>query len=131
MQTAACCLRSTKDRAVHVQRQLLHRFARPRGLITVEDLAYAVESGKDEDRPGFQRLIQAVRDRAHGFCDYRRGGVTPEGCEESGLFCVPPSLPSLRGSWSDVVFCCCDPQRRLIREGAVSVLTTLLTTVRA
>jgi hypothetical protein len=30
VQTAARCFRPTKDRPIHVQRQQLHRFARPR-----------------------------------------------------------------------------------------------------
>ena len=60
MRTTACCLRSTKDRPADIQRQRLHRFAQRRGLIIVEDLADVVGSGKGEDHPGFQRLIQVV-----------------------------------------------------------------------
>lgn len=70
MQTAACYLRSTKDRhdiSIDVQRQQLRAFAQQRGLTVVEEFADAVESAKDEDRPGFQRLIQAVRNPRRGW----------------------------------------------------------------
>lgn len=70
MQTAACYLRSTKDRhdvSIDVQRQQLRAFAQQRGLTLVEEFADAVESAKDEDRPGFQRLIHAVRNPRRGW----------------------------------------------------------------
>lgn len=70
MQTAACYLRSTKDRhdvSIDVQRQQLRRFAFERDLTLVEEFADAVESAKDEDRPGFQRLIHAVRNPHRGW----------------------------------------------------------------
>ena len=70
MQTAACYLRSTKDRhdvSIDVQRQQLSAFAAHLGLTLVEEFADAVESGKDEDRPGFQRLLQSVRSPRRGW----------------------------------------------------------------
>lgn len=41
--------------------------AKQRELSIVEEFSDAVESGKDEDRPGFQSLITAVRNRARGW----------------------------------------------------------------
>lgn len=70
MQPAACYLRSTKDRhdvSIDVQRQQLHTFADHLGLTLAEEFADAVESGKDEDRPGFQRLLQSVRNPRRGW----------------------------------------------------------------
>lgn len=45
----------------------MKRLAQQRGLVVVEEFADAVESGKDEDRPGFLRLIAAVRNDQRGW----------------------------------------------------------------
>lgn len=61
---AALYLRSTKDRSdvsIDVQRRELHAMAMQRGLVVVDEFADAVESGKDDDRPAFQRLIVALQ----------------------------------------------------------------------
>lgn len=60
-------LRSSKDRSdvsIDAQRRALHELAAARGLAVVDEYADAVESGKDEDRPAFQRLLHALK--AHG-----------------------------------------------------------------
>ena len=56
--------RSSKDRSdvsIDTQRRALHATAVARGLTVVAEFADAVESGKDEDRPGFQRMLQELR----------------------------------------------------------------------
>jgi DNA invertase Pin-like site-specific DNA recombinase len=67
---AALYLRSSKDRhdlSIDAQRRALHDHARDQSLIIVAEFADAVESGKDDDRPGFQRLLGALRDRDRGW----------------------------------------------------------------
>ena len=67
---AALYLRSSKDRkdvSPDAQRRALHELAASRGLAVVEEFVDAVESGKDADRPGFQRLLAAVRNPARGW----------------------------------------------------------------
>ena len=67
---AALYLRSSKDRkdvSPDAQRRALHELAKARGLTVVEEFVDAVESGKDADRPGFQKLIKAVRNPARGW----------------------------------------------------------------
>lgn len=62
---AALYLRSSKDRhdvSIDAQRRELQQLAKSRQLSIVEEFADAVESGKDEDRPGFQALLKAIRD---------------------------------------------------------------------
>lgn len=62
--TAALYLRSSKDRAdvsPDAQRRALLELAKSRELTVIEEFVDAAESGKDEDRPGFQRLVRAVR----------------------------------------------------------------------
>jgi site-specific DNA recombinase len=61
---AALYLRSSKDRSdvsIDTQRRALHELAGSRGLVIVDEFADAVESGKDEDRPGWLRLIAALK----------------------------------------------------------------------
>ena len=56
---AAVYLRSSKDRSdvsIAAQRRDLNDLATERGLIIVEEFIDAVESGKTENRPGFQSL---------------------------------------------------------------------------
>ena len=60
-------LRSSKDRSdvsIDAQRRALHELALQRGLVVVDEFADAVESGKDDDRPGFQRLLHALKQPA-------------------------------------------------------------------
>lgn len=57
-------LRSSKDRSdvsIDAQRRSLHEMAVTRGLVVVDEFADAVESGKDEDRPAFQRLLHELK----------------------------------------------------------------------
>lgn len=64
MTRAALYLRSSRDRhdvSIDAQRRALHSTAVARGLVVVAEFADAVESGKDEDRPGFQRMLQELR----------------------------------------------------------------------
>lgn len=61
---AALYLRSSKDRSdvsIDAQRRALHDLARDRNLVVAEEFIDAVESGKDDDRPGFQRLYRELR----------------------------------------------------------------------
>lgn len=66
----ALYLRSSKDRSdvsIDAQRRALAELAKSRNERIVAEYADAVFSGKDEDRPGFQRLIAAVRDSSRGW----------------------------------------------------------------
>lgn len=68
--TAALYLRSSKDRSdmsPAAQRRLLKELALARGITIVAEFSDAVESGKDENRPGFQRLLQAIRNPKRGW----------------------------------------------------------------
>lgn len=70
MAAAALYLRSSKDRSdvsIDTQRRALHELAVARGLVVVDEFADAVESGKDEDRPAFQRLMLALKNTARGW----------------------------------------------------------------
>ncbi|BAP87332.1 uncharacterized protein E1O_02010 [Burkholderiales bacterium GJ-E10] len=61
---AVLYLRSSKDRSdvsIDAQRRQLHELAHKRGLVIVDEFSDAVESGKDEDRPAFQRLLHELR----------------------------------------------------------------------
>ena len=61
---AVLYLRSSKDRAdvsIDAQRRALQELAATRGFAIVGEYADAVESGKDDDRPSFQRLIADLR----------------------------------------------------------------------
>lgn len=61
---AVCYLRSSKDRhdvSIDAQRRDLQALAESRGLTIVGEFVDVVESGKDEDRPGFQSMYQALR----------------------------------------------------------------------
>lgn len=67
---AACYLRSSKDRSdlsIDAQRRALHEHAREQGMILVAEFADAVESGADDNRPGFQQLLAALKDRQRGW----------------------------------------------------------------
>ncbi len=57
-------LRSSKDRSdvsIDAQRRDLYELAKARDFIVANEYADAVESGKDEDRPGFQNLLRDLR----------------------------------------------------------------------
>lgn len=61
---AICYIRSSKDRSdvsIDAQRRALHELAAARGLVVVDEFSDAVESGKDDDRPAFQRLLHALK----------------------------------------------------------------------
>jgi len=67
MRRAALYLRSSKDRhdiSLDAQRRELTGLAQSRGLVVVEEFSDAVESGSTDQRPGFQALICALKDRA-------------------------------------------------------------------
>lgn len=64
MKTAALYLRSSKDRSdvsIDSQRRELHKLAKQKDLLIVHEFTDVVESGKDEDRPGFQRLLTELK----------------------------------------------------------------------
>jgi site-specific DNA recombinase len=57
-------LRSSKDRSdvsIDAQRRALHELAGQRNLVIVDEYTDAVESGKDDDRPAFQRMLHALK----------------------------------------------------------------------
>jgi site-specific DNA recombinase len=67
---AASYLRSSKDRSdvsIAAQRSEIAKLAKTRELKLVAEFADAVESGKDEDRPGFQQLLRAIRNPRRGW----------------------------------------------------------------
>jgi site-specific DNA recombinase len=67
---ATLYLRSSKDRSdvsIDAQRRALHELAAARGLVVVDEFADAVESGKDDDRPAFQRLLHALKAPVRAF----------------------------------------------------------------
>ncbi len=69
---AALYLRSSKDRSdvsIDAQRRELLDLAKSKNLIIVEEFADAVESGKDDQRPGFQAMLSQLksRDRTWSF----------------------------------------------------------------
>ncbi len=67
---ACAYLRSSKDRhdlSLDAQRRALQDYAHEQGLALVAEYADAVESGKDDDRPGFQGLLRALRDSARAW----------------------------------------------------------------
>ena len=67
---AAVYLRSSKDRhdvSIDAQRRDLQTLATTKLHKIVAEFADAVESGKDDDRPGFRDLIAAVRNPRRGW----------------------------------------------------------------
>jgi DNA invertase Pin-like site-specific DNA recombinase len=67
---AACYLRSSKDRSdvsIDAQRRALQEMGAARDIPIVAEFADAVESGKDDDRPGFQSMLRALRDPRRGW----------------------------------------------------------------
>ena len=66
----ALYLRSSKDRSdvsIDAQRRELTADAKQRGLVVVDEFADAVEHGRDEHRPGFQRLHAAMCSRGRAW----------------------------------------------------------------
>ena len=64
MDKAALYLRSSKDRSdvsIDAQRRELEALATQRNLVITQEYIDAVESGKDEDRPGFQKCIRDLK----------------------------------------------------------------------
>ena len=67
---AAIYLRSSKDRndvSIAAQRRDLQALAMQKGLVIVEEFSDAVESGKSENRPGFQALYSALKSNNRGW----------------------------------------------------------------
>jgi len=63
---AALYLRSSKDRSdvsIDAQRRKLQETASRLNLTIVEEFVDAVESGKDDDRPGYQQMLSTIRSR--------------------------------------------------------------------
>lgn len=61
---AALYLRSSKDRSdvsIDSQRRELTKLAQERGILIVHEFSDVVESAKDEQRPGFQQMLLALR----------------------------------------------------------------------
>ncbi len=70
MDQAALYMRSSKDRhdvSLDAQRRELLALAKARNLAIVEEFADAVESGKDDQRPGFQALLRRLRDPSRAW----------------------------------------------------------------
>jgi site-specific DNA recombinase len=55
------------DISISAQRRALHELAGARGLVIVDEFVDAVESGKDADRPGFQRLLAELKAPARAW----------------------------------------------------------------
>lgn len=69
MRAATYC-RSSKDRSdvsIDAQRRQLIDLAAARGYTVVADFSDAVESGKDDDRPGFQTMLRELRNPQRGW----------------------------------------------------------------
>lgn len=67
---AALYCRSSKDRSdvsIDAQRRQLVELAAARGFVVVAEFSDAVESGKDDDRPEFQRLLRELRNPRRGW----------------------------------------------------------------
>lgn len=64
---AALYLRSSKDRSdvsIDAQRRELVALAKEKNLIVVAEFSDAVESGKDDNRPGFQSLLAQLKHKS-------------------------------------------------------------------
>ncbi len=62
--TAAIYLRSSKDRSdvsIDAQRRELQKLATDQSIIVTKEYSDVVESAKDENRPGFQRLLSDLK----------------------------------------------------------------------
>lgn len=70
IQRAAIYLRSSKDRSdvsIDAQRRQLQHLASERKYHIAAEFSDVVESGKDDQRAGFQSLVAAVRNRKRGW----------------------------------------------------------------
>lgn len=105
---AATYLRSSKDRhdvSIDAQRRELANLAKSRQQRVVAEFADAVESGKDDDREGFQTLLRAIRNPRRGWDTLlvldtsriaRRRNVAfffEEECRKHGIRIVYKSMP--------------------------------------
>ncbi len=67
---AAIYLRSSKDRSdvsIDAQRRELQALAKEKGFSIVEEFSDAVESGKDDNRPGFQSLLAKLKHKERAW----------------------------------------------------------------
>jgi len=70
MRAAVAYLRSSKDRSdvsIAAQRRALEELAKGKNLPIIGEYADAVESGKDEDRHGFQNLLRDLKARGRAW----------------------------------------------------------------
>ncbi len=70
MPQAALYLRSSKDRSdvsIDAQRRELRALAAARGFTIAHEFSDVVESGKSENRPGYQSLLAALKDPSRGW----------------------------------------------------------------
>jgi site-specific DNA recombinase len=100
--------RSSKDRAdvsIDAQRRELLELARARGYIVVGEFTDSVESGRDDDRPGFRQLSDALYERTRTWSvvlvldtgRLGRGSIAywfeEKDCRPRGVTVVYKSLP--------------------------------------
>jgi site-specific DNA recombinase len=106
---AALYLRSSKDRAdasPAAQRRALHELAQSRKILIVDEYVDAAESGKDDNRPGFQSLLRDMRNKDRGWTHIlvvdtarisRRRALAilfeEQECKKSGVSIIYRSLP--------------------------------------
>jgi site-specific DNA recombinase len=106
---AALYLRSSKDRSdvsIDAQRRQLEELAAQRGIFIVAEFADAVESGKDDDRPGFQNMLRDMRNPKRGWDTVlvldtariaRRRHISiifeEQECKKAGIKVIYKSLP--------------------------------------
>jgi site-specific DNA recombinase len=106
---AALYLRSSKDRSdvsIDAQRRQLEELAAQRGIFIVAEYADAVESGKDDDRPGFQNMLRDMRNPKRGWDTVlvldtariaRRRHISiifeEQECKKAGIKVIYKSLP--------------------------------------
>ena len=111
MNKTAIYLRSSKDRkdvSPDAQRRALQTMAKSRKLTIVAEFSDVVISGKDENRPGFQSMVRAVRDPRRGWdtllihdtSRLARNRVTAlifedVECKRAGVTLIYKSLPDL------------------------------------
>ncbi|MBC8790524.1 MAG: hypothetical protein C6Y20_02855 [Tagaea sp. CACIAM 22H2] len=106
---AVLYIRSSKDRAdasPAAQRRALQELARQRHFAIVGEFVDTVVSGKDDDRPGFQSLLRAMRSKDRGWTHIlavdtariaRRRSIAiifeEQECKRQGVSVVYKSLP--------------------------------------
>lgn len=106
--SAVCYLRSSKDRSdvsIDAQRRALQVLAAAKELSIVGEFVDVVLSGKDDNRPGFQALLRALKSRERGWnailvMDTSRiarnvnlAGVFGLECEKRGVRVLYEKLP--------------------------------------